>query len=143
MRKWFRHCLEALEAIANSLLELRTSISESLRAKADSDALAERVGALELGRGLFEADMEGLLAKCEGKMKAANNAEARERTMRRQRENFSDGFDNDFEEAELEGTHRVLPPGNATSREEEPMHTVHVGLASSDKTLPLRMKFLT
>ena len=58
MKRWFRHSLEALETIASSLLELRRSIAEALAVKGDGDSISERVATLELGRGLFEADME-------------------------------------------------------------------------------------
>jgi len=43
----------------------------------------DRLTALERSRAQFEADVQGLLQKADGKLKAANNSEARERTMRK------------------------------------------------------------
>jgi hypothetical protein len=131
-----------LETIASSLLELRRSIAEALVVKGDGDSISERVATLELGRGLFEADMEGLLAKCEGKLKAANNAEARERTMRKQRENLTDDFDADGTQEIEAQPQLVFPQGNAPHGGAEPVQPVHVGVARNDKTLAARMKWL-
>lgn len=98
----------------------------------------DRLAQLELDRSQFESDCEGLLMKAEGKLKAAANAEARERTMRRSHEEdvFADsGSDSPAIER---GISRV----DVEAGEAEQVYRVPVALARNDKSHALRAKFL-
>ncbi len=86
--KDFRRAADALERIAAGL-------SGSLQAIRANEPSMERLQDLERSRGLWEAEVEGILAKAEGKLKAAANAEARTRTMVKSYENDLDPFGED------------------------------------------------
>jgi len=84
--------------------------------------------------------MEAVLLKAEGKLQAANNAEARERTMRKTYEKFIDPFDPEGDEAP-EG----IAPGYAARGEEEGLQPLHLGMEDADptgrKVVPLNAKW--
>lgn len=86
----FRQLLEALAVLAASIVELA-------KCQRDAGPPLERLDALELSRHQFEAQVEGVLLKAEGKLKAAANAEARERQLKKSYERDVDPLDPDSE----------------------------------------------
>jgi len=96
----------------------------------------DRLTALEQGRSLFEADMLGLLAKADGKLKAANNAESRERTMRKHHEELAGPFDPEGDEERP-----TVPDGYAPGVEEEGVQPVYMDVAPTNKERALMAKF--
>jgi len=122
--------------IADALERLATSHSAALQAVKDHGPATDRLDALELDRHRFEAEMEGLLLKSEGKLKAANNSEARERHQREKHERDFDPFPEDREE----GPER-LSELYADGSEEEELQPVHLGMEKNSKAYALRAKF--
>jgi len=128
----FRVFRELTEAV----LRLKASLDGLQAAQREAGPGEDRLKVLELSRVQFEADMQGLLSKAEGKLQAANNAESRTRTMKKAYENLVDPLDNDFEEEPEE-----LPVGYAPAGEEEELQRVHVDVAPDYKALALMRKF--
>jgi len=126
----FRRCADALERLAASQTRQITSAE-------DARLSGDRLDQLELGRAQFESDCEGLLTKAEGKLKAAANAEARERTMRK---NHAEDIFSDVGEDSDELTARV-PALDAPTSEPEEVLDVPMALALNDKSYATRAKF--
>jgi len=125
----FRSIAEALQRLTGIIARLEATLGSAAPA-------IERLEALERSRALWEADLEGILAKAEGKLKAASNAESRSRTMKKHYENEVDPFPDDREE--------VQPPvrdGYAPTGEEEGVPAVRVDMETDYKTTPLNRKW--
>jgi len=126
----FRRGVDALERIASGL-------HGAVRAVHENETSTLRLEELERSRVLWEADVEGMLQKAEGKLKAANNSEARERTMRKAYENELDPFDEDREELEA-----AIQDRDAEASYAEEVQPVRLGVETiSKKQQALRMKF--
>lgn len=126
----FRRAVDALERIA-------TGLNGAVRAMNDTEPSSDRLDELERSRALWEADVEGMLQKAEGKLKAANNSEARERTMRKAYEDDIDPFPPDGEEIQETFPQSDVPPGF-----EEEMQPLRLGMeAVSPRQLALRHKY--
>lgn len=118
-----RELVDVLEVTAGSQRELGPAIS--------------RVEALELHRAHFEAEMQGMLLKADGKLKAAANAEARERQLKKSYERDVDPLDPDSEQ----GSERI-PAGDAAAGEAERVPPLRLDVAPlNGKALALRAKF--
>lgn len=128
----FRRLLEALELIALALGEL-------VEGQKDAGRAAGRIDALELSRHQFEAECEGRLLKADGKLKAAANAEARERQLKGSYERLAVERGEELE-AGAEPGDTVLP-FDAQTREEERLQALRLGVAPSGKALAVRAKF--
>ena len=63
------------------------------RLQRDLGPAVDRLEALELSRHNFEAECEGKLLRADGKLKAANSAEQRERQLKKANEKLVDSFD--------------------------------------------------
>ena len=128
--KDFRRATDALERIA-------TALNGALRSTQASTLPMERLQELERSRALWEADVEGLLQKAEGKLRAAANAEARERTMKDFHEDDVDPFPPDSPEVQAR-----LQDDDAEAVYPEEVLPLPVDVASeSRKAFALRMKF--
>lgn len=137
----FRRFLGALEAISEQLRAVVIALIEIGRLQSELGPARARLEALELSRVQFEAGMEGLVLKAEGKFKAANNAEARERQLKKSYERLADEID-------LGGAEPKTPEGDpvlnndAQAGEAERLHTLHLGVAPLDgKALALNHKW--
>jgi len=113
----FRRLVDALETVAGVLME-GVEIQ-----RGQGPALA-RLEELELSKAKWEAEMEAVLLKSEGKLQAANNSEARERTMRKSYEKFIDPLDEEGDEG-FSG----VRPGNGERSEGEGVLPLPVDLA--------------
>ena len=100
----------------------------------------ERLEALELSRHQFEAKCEGLLLKAEGKLRAANNAEARERALRRSYEHLIDPLLDPGDQPEAPARN-ADGKDDAAPSEEERLQAMRLDVAPSNKTLAQRAKF--
>jgi len=125
----FRRAADAIERLA-------AGMSAAQRERAETGPLLERLVDLETSRAMWEAEVEALLMKAEGKLKAAANSEARERTMQKSREADFDPFD--IPGAEVP---EAIPLGYAPAGEEEGVYPVRVDVAGNNKTAALRRKF--
>jgi len=130
--KAFRRLLAALEAIDSGLRSLTIGVIEATRVQLEQGPARERLELLEQGRHQFEALCEGLLLKAEGKWRAANNAEARERQMRKSYEHLIDPLTEDGEPAE---TAVGNPDSNydATAGEAERLSALRLDVATNHK----------
>lgn len=120
-----------LEAVVRALEELG-----AIQAKL-TPAL-ERLDALEFARHNFEAEVESMLLKAEGKLKAASNAEARERQLKRSYER-ADAFAPEGEERQ-EGRDAVLAV-DAPGGEAEAVQPLHLDVARNNKAHAQRAKW--
>jgi len=125
----FRRLIAAVQSLDRSLHALTQTMDEAGPA-------TERLDALELSRVRFEADIEGLLLKAEGKWKASAASETRARNMLKHYESEADLFDSDSDEES-----EAVPDGYAPDREEEEVLAVPVGVEETYKTRALRRKF--
>lgn len=131
----FRDLTEAVQSLSEHVRQLRQGLARERPAM-------DRLEALEHSRATWEAEMEGFLLKADGKLKAANNSEARERTMRKAYEAIADPFDPDSEEG-ISPEQQHLRLGNAPPSEEEGVYDVPVGVEGEDwKARALRAKFM-
>ncbi len=99
----------------------------------------ERLDALELSRFKFEAEVAGTLLKAEGKLKAANNAEARERQLKRSYERLADEGDLESEAGAEAGQELLDIDAQASQAERVP--AVHLDVAPNKKAVALRAKW--
>jgi len=125
----FRRAADALERLA-------TGFSAAQRERVEVAPLLERLVDLEQSRSMWEAEVEGILAKAEGKLKAAANAEARERTMQKRHEADLDPFSIDSDEVEA-----LIPIDDVAAGEEEGLPPVRMDVAPDYKALALSRKF--
>jgi len=136
----FRRLLDALEGIAVGQGLLSSAVIELAVAHERLAPATERLEELERSRHQFEALCEGLLLKAEGKMRAANNAEARERANRKSYEHLIDPLAEVGEQPEETG--RDVPRGNdVEASETEGMQPVRVAVAPTNKQIAQRAKF--
>ena len=124
-----------------ALIEVIESLDSTLKALVEATLqagpAADRLEILELSHAQWEAEMQALLLKADSKMKSANNAEARERTMKKSYEKYVDPFDQ-------EGAPELapVPGGDVEGGEEEGVPPVYPGVAPlSAKEMALRHKF--
>ena len=127
----FRRLLEAIQALTESLTAL-TDVQRQLGPALD------RLEALERSRIHFEADVEGMLLKADGKLKAATSAEQRERQLKKANDKAADTFD--FE-TEVEPDGGALRSRDAPPGEEEGVPAMRVALASNNKAHAVRTKW--
>ena len=71
---------EALDGVVAGLTDLVREVAEISKAAPVDDSLNERLQALEQGRALWEAEIDGLLLKAENQLKSARASEERTRT---------------------------------------------------------------
>jgi len=108
-------------------------ISNQLREKGPA---AARFDELERRQAMWEVEMAALVATATGKYEAANNAEARTRTMKKHYEKLADPFRDEGEEDPT-----ALSPGDAPRGEAEEVHPLHLDVAPNPKAQALRYKF--
>jgi len=136
----FRRFLAVTERIEDCLRSLTASLEQLVVAQQAHGPAMERLEALELARHQWEAACEGLLLKAEGKLRAANNAEARERALKKTYEHLIDPFPEDGQRPEAVAPD---PGGNddAARGETEGVQPVRLDVAPTNKTLAQRAKF--
>ena len=129
----FRRLIAAIEFLGQgleALIEIQRSLGPALG----------RLDALELSRHRFEAEMEGMLLKADGKLKAASNAEARERQLKKSYEkHFLDPLDPDGQEG---GEARAeLLSEHVASSQAQGVPPLRLDVAPNNKALAVRTKF--
>lgn len=138
--RWFRRLVEGIEKIAGSLLAVANALDANLELQREIGPGLDRLEKLELSRAQFEAEMGALVLKAEGKFKAANNAEARERQLKKSYERLVDDFDPDGAEPEATAGGPVLV-NNAEPGEEERLHAMRLGVAPNNKASAIAAKW--
>jgi len=128
----FRRLFVAIEELGRALERLA-------RIQEDAGPALDRVDALEISRHKFEAEIEGMLLRAEGKLKAASNAEARERQLKRSYEkHLLDPLDPDSQEGTEE---TALLPIHAAPGEAQGMSPLRLDLGPNNKAHAVRAKW--
>lgn len=128
----FRSLVEAVNSLVAVLRMLETT-------QRDAGPALDRLNAMELSRHQFEAECEGILLKADGKLKAAANAEARERQLKKSYERQLDPLNPDGEEGPDHGT--LVLDTDAPRGQAEGLQPVRVGLAPNTKAHAVRAKW--
>jgi len=130
----------ALQSLKAALREVTGALMDLRRAYTEQGPAVDRLAILETSRHQFEAMCEGLLLKAEGKLRAATNAEARERANRKSYEHLIDPLDEIGVEPETDARDAVRGDDVAAS-EEERVSSLRLDVAPSPKALAQRAKF--
>jgi len=130
----FRTFSRLLEAI----LRLADAIQALARVQGSAAPAMERLDALELSRHMFEAEVAGVLLEAKGKLRAASNAEARERQMRK---SYEADFDSVPEDGNAGPEASPILPDNVEASEAERLSALRVDVAPTNKTAALAHKF--
>jgi len=135
-----RRLVAALQGVRDGLRQLSAAVYGLQAAQEAQGPAIARLEALELARHQFEAMCEGLLQKAEGKLRAATNAEARERANKKSYEHLLDPLAEVGVEPE---TTAGDPSGNdyAAPSEEERVHALRLDVAPNNKAFAQRAKF--
>jgi len=136
----FRRLLAGIEDIARSLTAIDLSLTDIIQAQREVGPANDRLDNLERERAQFQAEIEGLLLRADGKLRAANNSEARERQLKKSYEKLVDTVD---ETGDGQTPARRISDSmdDATAGEAEGMPPVHLDVAPSNKTLAQKAKF--
>ena len=122
----------------DAIEELGRSLDRIAQTQEEMGPALDRLAALEMSRHQFEAQMEGLYLKAEGKLKAASNAEARERQLKKSYENRLDSFDPD---GETGAEPQAVLSDDAPPSETERLRALPLGMAPNNKAAAVRAKF--
>ena len=128
----FRRLIEAIE-------HLYLAVKELAHVQQQLGPAVDRLEALELSRHHFEAEISGVLLKAEGKLKAANNSEARERQLKKSYDIRTDPLYQDGEEPEAGGD--TVPVLDAAGGEAERMQALRLDVAPNHRETALRRKW--
>jgi len=129
----FRRLIEAVEGLTGVLSQAAE------REKSLGPAL-DRLTALETSRHQFNAEIEGLLLRAEGKLKAAANAEARERQLKKSYERDADPFPEEGS-GKAPGEGDAIPGYDAAASEAERLQALRLDVATNNKALAQRAKW--
>jgi len=132
----FRDLPDAIAELARCTSRVAERLESLIQLQISRGASDERLLELEITRAKWEAEMEAILMKSDGTLKAAANAESRSRTMLRHAEKLADPLDFEGEEEQ-----EALPLRYAEGSETEGVLPVRMDVAPTDKENRLRMKF--
>jgi len=130
----------ALDAISERLKVLTAATYELVTVQSALTPPLERLEALELGHARFKAECEGMLMQAEGQLKAARNAESRERALKKSYERLADPFDEGGEPPTADAGDSDIRHHDEAS-EEERLHAMRLDVAPSNKEIAKRAKF--
>lgn len=133
----FRALTEANSKLASSTEALFRSVVELTDAQRSNAPASSRLDALEHSQAMWQVEMEALVAKAEGTLQAALNAESRTRTMKKHYEKLADPLGLEGEEVT-----EAVPSRDALGSEEERLQALRLDVAPVDKKNALkRYKF--
>jgi len=127
----FRRSLEAI-------LALVAAVESLTKAQGSAAPAIERLDALELSRYQFEAEVQGALLEAKGKLKAALNAEARERQLKK---SYESNLDDVVEAGDPGSGESPILPDDAQASEAERVSTLRLDVAPNHKAAALAHKF--
>ena len=136
----FSRFLAVTEKIEDALSSLNNSLDKLCQAYQEQGPSIDRLEALELSRHQWEAMCEGLLQKAEGKLRAANNAEARERANKKSYEHLLDPLTEDGLDPEAPARHPDSV-NDVPASEADRLQAMRLDVAPSPKALAQRAKF--
>lgn len=131
--------LQDFRRLVDAVVSLVKVLDALLDVHRDAGPAVDRLDALELSRHQFEAEMDGLVLKAEGKFKAANNAEARQRQLLKSYEKLADPLGLDVDEVEAAGS--AVLPVHVAAGENGGVPAVRLGLATNNKTAAVNGKW--
>lgn len=140
MFRAFRRFLAALDRLEDGIASLSAALRDLSTVEKEQGPAIERLEELELSRHKWEANCEGLLQKAEGKLRAANNAEARERANKKSYEHLLDPLAEVGDDAEAPARDADRDDDAAFS-EEQRLSSLRLDVAPSPKALAQRAKF--
>ena len=136
----FSRLVSALQGTRNALRDVSVQLAVLSDVQKEFGPAAERLDVLERQHHQFEAMCEGLLLKAEGKLRSANNAEARTRADKKSYEHLIDPLDEIGVDPEAPA--RDADRGNdAPPSEAERLSALRLDVAPSPKALAQRAKF--
>lgn len=141
MRRLFRECLETLQELSVALGLVATMLQAQVEQMDDAGPLKERLEELELSRSKWEAEIEAELLRAGSKLKAANNAEARERSLKASYARLSEGDDEGGGGIEEAAAAWQFQQANEGTGNEEGVLEVHPGLGHNPKAAAVRAKY--
>ena len=136
----FSRLVTALQGVRNGLGDVSHELQALREIQQAIGPAVDRLAKLEASHHQFEAQCEGLLMKAEGKWRAANNAEARERANKKSYEHLIDPLDEIVDEGETPGGNTVRADDAAAS-EAERLQALRLDVAPNPKELAKRAKF--
>ena len=119
-------------------MALTSSIDRIAQLHDDIGPALDRLEKLERSRIHFEAECEGMLLKADGKLRAAANAEARERQLKQAHQRIADPLGEIIEEG---AAPEAVLPNHVARGEAEGLRPVRVAVATNNKTAAVRAKF--
>jgi len=129
--RWFRSLVEAIKALTDALEDIA-------RIQRELGPAVERLDRIELSRHQWEAEIEGMLLKADGKLKAAAASEQRERQLKKANQRL----DTEFDPVGEDGTPPATDAGHDAPGGEAPgMPPVRLALAPNNKALAVRAKW--
>ena len=135
----FAKVLQGFSRLIDAILTVSDGLKDLVDVIREVGPAANRLEALELSRHQFEAECAGALLKAEGKLKAANNSEARERQLKKSYERESDSVVADGEETTEDG--ELVLPLHVAPGETKGVPAVRVGVAPIGKAAALISKW--
>ena len=132
--------ISALQGIRNALRDVTGGLAALCATQKAAGPATERLDALEREHHQFEAMCEGLLLKAEGKLRSANNAEARTRADKKSYEHLIDPLYEVGVEPETAARHPDSGDDAATG-DAERLSALRLDVAPNPKALAQRAKF--
>jgi len=139
--KDFRALVGALQDVAAQLSGVSLRLSELLQSYDEGAPLADRVEHLERTRAVWEAEIEAVAMKADSTLKAANNAEARERSLHKSNEKLFGHLLIDGDEGEVDGAGND-PENDAGPVSEEGLLPMREVVAVDPRQALVRAKYL-
>lgn len=131
--------LRDFRALVEAVNDLVAVLQKLEGVQRDAGPALDRMNDLEISRHQFEAECQGILLKAEGKLKAAANAEARERQLKKSYERQFDPLNPDSEEGPDHGT--IVLDTDAPRGEAQGMQPVRLGVETNTKAHAVRAKW--
>ncbi len=141
MFRFIREPLEVLRELNQRLLAVSEALSADRGPEAGDGLLLTRVGDLEVSRALWEAEMEALVLKAQGKYNSARNAEQRTKTMQASIDDGTGEGDSDGAAEIIAALQLQLLSANGEPGPEEGLQPVHEDLGLRGKAAAQRMKY--
>lgn len=142
MFRWIRQLTAPLEGLIHALQAVQEILSEMVSLQRQLGPASDRLESLELSRARWEAEMDARFLKADSKFKAAANAEARERQLKKSYESLAAEINPDRVEPETE-TLGPVHTVNVDPGEEEGVHVMRVAVAPNDRASAVAHKWRT
>lgn len=130
--------LKDFRLLADSVEMLSVVLRQLVHTRQEMGPALERLETLELSRHEFEAECHALTLKADSTLKAAANAESRERHLKKQNEKLVDEF---YPTGEERSQHAAVLRDDAAASQEEEVQPLRLDVATNHKAQALRAKW--